>query len=619
MPPQPVSELFVPSARVTGVAFLHSVPAGIGPAVRRFGAPFLRLAAGVIVLWFLVRRVGATPFADGLRAVTWPAVVAAVTLTVVTTVCSAWRWRVVARALGVDIGLPGAVGAYYRSLFLNSVLPGGVLGDLHRAVTHGRRAGDVARGVRAVAWERLWGQVIQAVVTAVVLLTLPSPVRPALPYVLAGVAGAAGCAALVVRAATRRSRARLASAAQAVSADLRRGLLDPGVWPQLTLASVLVVAGHTATFVIAARAAGCTAPLGELVALLMVVQTAVVVPLSIGGWGLREGAAAWAFAAAGLGTAQGVTVSTLYAVLMLVAVAPGVGLLLGDVNRRRRRDPGHAGESGGPDPAPRTMEAVRGLPALPGDRVRHAADEALDRARSRTAHPVTRPVQAASIRRRVRIPLRLADDYSTMATVVSFTGLTDAQQHVALELGRRAAARLPLVRLHSECLTGDVFGSQRCDCGPQLREAVERITKHGGYVLYLRQEGRGIGLYDKLDAYALQDRGLDTYEANLALGHRADERDYTSAAQMLHALGAKRIALLSNNPDKGTQLARLGISIARQVPTALHLTGTNAAYLATKAARGGHDLLSRSLERAAEPHGKAGPIAGPAHLGTAGQ
>ena len=303
---------------------------------------------------------GAAPFEDGLRAVTWQAVVAAVTLTALTTVCSAWRWRVVARALGVDIGLPGAVCAYYRSLFLNSVLLGGVLGDVHRAVTHGRRAGDVARGLRAVAWERLCGQVIQAVVTAVVLLTLPSPVRPALPYVLAGVAGVAGCAALVVRGAARRGRSRLARAARAVSADLRRGLLVPGVWPQLTLASVLVVAGHTATFVIAARVAGCTAPLGELVALLMVVQTAVVIPLSIGGWGPREGAAAWAFAAAGLGAATGVTVATLYAVLMLAAVAPGAGLLLGDAVRRRR-GPGHPGESRGPDPAPRTMEAVRGL------------------------------------------------------------------------------------------------------------------------------------------------------------------------------------------------------------------------------------------------------------------
>jgi len=336
---------------------LPSVAARTGAAVRRFGPSLLRLAVGVTVLWFLGRHMGAAPFEDGLRAVTWQAILAAATLTALTTVCSAWRWRVVARALGVDIGLPGAVCAYYRSLFLNSVLPGGVLGDVHRAVTHGRRAGDVARGVRAVAWERLCGQVIQAVVTVVVLLTLPSPVRPALPYVLAGVAGVAGCAALVL-AAGRRGRSRLTRAARAVALDLG-GLLAPGVWPQLTLASGLVVAGHTATFVIAARVAGCTAPLGELIALLMVVQTAVVIPLSVGGWGPREGAAAWAFAAAGLGAAKGVTVATLYAVLMLAAVVPGAGLLLGDAVRRRR-GPGHSGESREPDPAPRTMEAVRG-------------------------------------------------------------------------------------------------------------------------------------------------------------------------------------------------------------------------------------------------------------------
>lgn len=339
------------------MAGLYSAPARIGPGIRRFGPSSLRLLSGVVVLWFLGRQVGAAPFADGLRAVTWTALAAAVALAAATSVCSAWRWRVVARALGVDLGLPAAVGAYYRSLFLNSVLPGGILGDVHRAVTHGRRAGDVVRGLRAVGWERLWGQVVQAVVTAAVLLTQPSPVRPALPYVLAGVAGLAGCAALIVRRAARRGRPRPARAARAVSADLRRGLLTPEVWPKLTLASVLVVAGHTVTFVVAARAAGCTAPLGELVALLMVVQTAAAVPLSVGGWGLREGAAAWAFAAAGLGAAAGVTVATLYAVLMLAAVAPGAGLLLGDAFRRRR-DRGRPSGSRRPDPAPRVLEAV---------------------------------------------------------------------------------------------------------------------------------------------------------------------------------------------------------------------------------------------------------------------
>jgi uncharacterized membrane protein YbhN (UPF0104 family) len=334
------------------------VALGFGRAVRRLGPLWLRLAAGVAVLWFLVRLVGAAPFENGLRAVTWPAVVAAVTLTALTTACSAWRWRVVARVLGLDIGLRSAIGAYYRSLFLNSVLIGGALGDVHRAVTHGRRAGDMARGLRAVAWERLCGQVIQAVLTAVVLLAVPSPVRPALPYVLGGVACVAGCAALIVMRAARRGRPRLTRAARAISDDLRHGLLAWRVWPRLALASVLVVAGHTATFVVAARVAGSTAPLGELLALLLVVQTATVIPLSIGGWGLREGAAAWAFAAAGLGAATGVTIAILYAVLMLIAVAPGAGLLLRDTVRRRRNQ-GQPGESRQPDPAPRALEAAR--------------------------------------------------------------------------------------------------------------------------------------------------------------------------------------------------------------------------------------------------------------------
>ncbi len=341
---------------------LHSVPVRIGPAVRRLGLPLLRLAAGVAVLWLLVRQVGAAPFEVGLRAVTWPAVAAAAALTAATTVCSAWRWRVAARALGISIGLRPATGAYYRSLFLNSVLPGGVLGDVHRAVTHGRRAGDVARGLRAVAWERLCGQVVQAAVTVAVLLAIPSPVRPALPYILAGMAGIAGCAALVVGGAARRGRLRLPAAVRALADDLRGGLLAPGVWPQLMLSSVLVVAGHTATFVIAARVAGSAAPLGELVALLMVVQVAMVIPLSVGGWGLREGAAAWAFAAAGLGAATGVAVATLYAVLMLAAVAPGAGLLLTDAVRRHR-DKAAPGGPGRPEPAPQaapqTLEAAR--------------------------------------------------------------------------------------------------------------------------------------------------------------------------------------------------------------------------------------------------------------------
>ena len=132
-----------------------------------------------------------------------------------------------------------------------------------------------------------------------------------------------------------------------------------------------------------------------------------------------------------------------------------------------------------------------------------------------------------------------------------------------------------------------------------MREAVERIAEAGGYLLYLRQEGRGIGLYAKLDAYVLQDAGLDTYEANLALGHAEDERDYTVVAQMLQALRLREVRLLTNNPDKATQLARLGVRIAEQVPTGVHVSGSNARYLATKAGRGRHtlDLASGGARR----------------------
>jgi GTP cyclohydrolase II len=189
----------------------------------------------------------------------------------------------------------------------------------------------------------------------------------------------------------------------------------------------------------------------------------------------------------------------------------------------------------------------------------------------------------ATVRRRVPVPLRFPDGYATTAQVVTFTGLVDGGEHLALRLGRWSEAGVPLVRPHSECLTGDVFGSQRCDCGPQLREAVERIATAGGVVLYLRQEGRGIGLYNKLDAYALQDAGLDTYEANVALGHAEDERDYTAAAQMLAALGVERVRLLTNNPDKAAQLQELGVTVIEQVPTGTYRGPANAAYLAAKA------------------------------------
>jgi GTP cyclohydrolase II len=211
------------------------------------------------------------------------------------------------------------------------------------------------------------------------------------------------------------------------------------------------------------------------------------------------------------------------------------------------------------------------------------------------------PLPTATIRTRVELPLRFADGYETNAGVFTFDGLLDDREHLAFALGDPSAPRVaderrvPLIRLHSECLTGDVFGSLRCDCGPQVREAVERIAEAGGYLLYLRQEGRGIGLYSKLDAYGLQDAGADTYEANLALGHDEDERSYVAAAQMLHALGVSRVALLSNNPDKTKQLRSCGLTVVAQVPTGVHMSAANRRYLETKARRGGHTLDLRAL------------------------
>lgn len=207
-------------------------------------------------------------------------------------------------------------------------------------------------------------------------------------------------------------------------------------------------------------------------------------------------------------------------------------------------------------------------------------------------------IPTASIRAQVAVPLRFADGFETAGRIFTFEGLVDGREHIAIGLGNRSAYNsaeikhldVPTVRPHSECLTGDVLGSQRCDCGPQLREAVERIALSGGYVLYLRQEGRGIGLYSKVDAYALQDSGLDTYDANVALGFPADDRDYTVAAQMLSALGDVTVSVLSNNPDKVSQLRRLGILVTTQEHTNVHVTDANAQYLATKARRRNHTL-----------------------------
>jgi GTP cyclohydrolase II len=187
----------------------------------------------------------------------------------------------------------------------------------------------------------------------------------------------------------------------------------------------------------------------------------------------------------------------------------------------------------------------------------------------------------------VAIPLDGAPD----ARLIAFRALDQGIEHMAILVGDPAAAAAPLVRVHSECFTGDLLGSLRCDCGPQLRGAILRMAAEGaGAVLYLSQEGRGIGLINKLRAYTLQDNGLDTVDANRALGWEADERNFHIAAAMLRELNMPRIRLLTNNPEKLSSLAACGIDIAERVPHAFEPNGINDAYLSTKALRFGHML-----------------------------
>ncbi|MDD2878407.1 MAG: GTP cyclohydrolase II [Acidiphilium sp.] len=201
---------------------------------------------------------------------------------------------------------------------------------------------------------------------------------------------------------------------------------------------------------------------------------------------------------------------------------------------------------------------------------------------------LTYPTELAATLHRVAevaIPLEDAPD----ARLIAFRALDQGIEHMAILVGDPAVRRAPLVRIHSECFTGDLLGSLRCDCGPQLKGAIKRMAAEGaGAVLYLAQEGRGIGLINKLRAYTLQDRGLDTVDANRALGWQADERNFHVAAAMLTALGLHRIRLLTNNPDKMAGLVACGVEVVERVAHVIAPNGVNDAYLATKAARFGH-------------------------------
>ncbi|MCX4237559.1 flippase-like domain-containing protein [Streptomyces sp. A15ISP2-DRY2] len=302
----------------------------------RSGVRFLRThfgtIAGVVILTVLTWRLGTGVFLDGLRRIDGVTLLAALGIGLLTTVFSAWRWCVVARGLRLELPLGAAVADYYRALFLNAALPGGVLGDVHRAVRHGQSAGDVGRGVRAVVLERVAGQAVLAAVGVAVLLTQPSPVLSQTRHLVALLAVVSLCGVVTVGAVRGRGRAPRTSrryrAVRNALTEARGALLARGSWPGVVLSSAVVLAGHVLMFLLAARAAGSAASAVELVPLALLALIAMGLPLNVGGWGPREGVTAWAFGAAGLGATQGLTVAVVYGVLSFAASLPGVAVLV---------------------------------------------------------------------------------------------------------------------------------------------------------------------------------------------------------------------------------------------------------------------------------------------------
>ncbi|WP_432843796.1 lysylphosphatidylglycerol synthase transmembrane domain-containing protein [Dactylosporangium sp. CA-092794] len=280
------------------------------------------------VLGLLVWRLGSGPFLAGLRMIDAWALAAALLVGAATIVACAWRWRLVARGLGLHLPLHTAVADCYRAVLINSTLPGGVLGDVDRAVGHGRERGDVGRGIRAVVWERSAGQVVQCALAVGLLWALPSPVRPYMPRIAAAVGGGVLVVALLALVAGRRGPRVWRRAVQTARKDVRTVLMARRIWPGVVLFSAVAVGGHLVTFLVAARTAGLTAPAAQLLPLTLLALLAMGVPANVGGFGPREGVAAWAFGAAGLTAAQGVATATVYGVLVLVSSLPGVAVLL---------------------------------------------------------------------------------------------------------------------------------------------------------------------------------------------------------------------------------------------------------------------------------------------------
>jgi glycosyltransferase 2 family protein len=295
-----------------------------------------RPLVGALVLAALVVVLGTGPFLDAVRATDVRALAAGAVIALLTTLCGAWRWRLVAHRLGADLTLTSALASCYRAQFLNATLPGGVLGDVGRGVQHGRTGGDVGRGLRGVAWERTTGQVVLAVLAAVALVVARPFDLPRLGGTSAAVVVAVLVAAGAAVAVAGRMRGHRATRWwDTVAADLRA--LGHGPAPVgIVVASVAAVAGHVAVFVLAARTVGVRTPVLELLPLALVVLVVSAVPLNLAGWGPREGAAAWVFAAAGLGAATGLATAVAFGAIAFVGTLPGAALLLAGRLRRQR-------------------------------------------------------------------------------------------------------------------------------------------------------------------------------------------------------------------------------------------------------------------------------------------
>jgi uncharacterized membrane protein YbhN (UPF0104 family) len=291
-----------------------------------------RLVVGVGVLIAVIAQVGTGAMLHGLLSLDGRTISAALLLAAVATVAAAWRWRLIATRLGVELRWSTAVGMYYRSQFLNTVIPGGIVGDIHRAVSVGRSAESIKQTARSVAIERSAGQVVQIALALTVLACFGAEFEG---YLLAALAIGL-CVIVVALLVTAAGSVRWRAALLHELRELRAGLGSTWVSVRVAIASVIVIACHVATFTIATAAVGENVPPLRMLALAFVVLLGASIPLNIGGWGPREGVAGWAFALAGFGASAGVAASTLFGALTIISVAPGAIVAVVSAVRQRK-------------------------------------------------------------------------------------------------------------------------------------------------------------------------------------------------------------------------------------------------------------------------------------------